>query len=330
MSGTALIVGGGGQIGLAVRRNLIAGGWRVIAAQRSPATAQPGVETVVLDRNEPGALAQAVGAGVDAVIDTVAYDDTHARQLLEIEADVGAFVVISSASVYRDADGHTLDEAAVNGFPQFPVPIAEDQPTIAPGPETYSTRKAALEQTLLQNARRPVMILRPCAIYGPGCTQPREWFFIKRIRDGRRIVPLAWNGESRFHTSATANIAELTRVTLKTPETRILNIADPEAPTVSEIGAAVARVYGHEFALAPFEGPPRGGVGGHPWATPRPLIVDTRRAEAIGYRPVATYEGAVGEACRSIEALADAGAVFPEYILKLFDYAAEDALLNSS
>jgi nucleoside-diphosphate-sugar epimerase len=325
----ALIIGGSGQIARAVASRLMDQGWRVIAGQRRPFDALPGVETILVDREEEGSLARAVGGGVDALIDTVAYDEDHARQLLEVQGDVGSFVVISSGSVYRDAEGRTLDEAAETGFPRFPVPIDEGQPTTAPGPQTYSTRKVALEQTLLDGATRPTAILRPGAIYGPGSSHPREWFFVKRILDGRREVPLAWNGASRFHTSAAANIAELVRVVLDRPGMRVLNAVDPEALTVSEIGAAIAASYGHEWRLLPVDGPPVGGVGGHPWAIPRPIVMDMTRAAALGYRPVTHYEEAVGGACRSIERLAAAGAAFPDYILKLFDYAAEDAFVQA-
>jgi nucleoside-diphosphate-sugar epimerase len=268
-----------------------------------------------------------MGAGFDAVIDTVAYDARHAAQLLAIQDDVGAFVVVSSASVYRDAEGRSLDEARETGAPEYPVPIGEDQPTVRPGPKTYSTRKVALEQALLDGARRPVTILRPGAIHGPGSTQPREWFFIKRIRDGRRAVPLAWNGASRFHATATANIAALVEAVLEHPGARVLNIADPEALTVMQAGAAIAAAYGAGLEMAPFEGPPTGRIGGHPWCIEHPIVLDTHRAEALGYRPVTTYAEAMPETCRSIEAQAEAGAAFPPYILALFDYAAEDAWL---
>ena len=325
-----MIVGGSGQIGRAVSRSLLANGWRVIAAQRRGGLEdheQVEPERVFLDREQPGALAKAIGAGVDALIDTIAYDEGHARQLLDIQADVGAFVVISSASVYRDAEGRTLDEALETGFPRLPEPIGEDQPTVAAGPQTYSTRKVALERALLDAAKRPVTIVRPCAIHGPGSRHPREWFFVKRILDGRREVPLAWGGRSRFHTSATGNIAELIRVALAAPETRILNAADPEALTVEVIGAAIARVYRHDWRLNPFDGPPIGGVGASPWAIPHPLVVDMSRAQAMGYRPATRYEEAVGDACRSAEAAARAGVAFPPYLTRMFDYAAEDAFL---
>ncbi|MDQ2859774.1 MAG: NAD(P)-dependent oxidoreductase [Pseudomonadota bacterium] len=236
-------------------------------------------------------------------------------------------MVISSASVYRDARGRTLDEAEANGFPDFPIPIDEDQPTVAPGPQTYSTRKVALEQALLQNAQRPVTILRPGAIYGVGSRHPREWWFVRRILDGRLAVPLAWNGQSRFHASATANIAELIAIILAAPANRVLNAADPEALTVTAIGNAVSEFYNHDWRMVPFEGPPRGAVGRSPWAIPLPIVLDMARAEALGYRPVTRYRDAIGEACASAEVAARAGIAFPDYLMKMFNYAAEDAFL---
>jgi nucleoside-diphosphate-sugar epimerase len=328
---TALILGGSGQIGQATARKLLADGWLVRLAKRQaarlPEDLAAQVELIAIDRDQPGAVAKAVGDGVDALVDTIAFDDAHARQLLEVEADVGAFVVISTGSVCRDDEGRTLDEAAQTGFPRFPVPITEDQPTTAPGPATYSTRKVALEQALLQHARRPATILRPFAIYGPGSTHPREWWLVKRLLDGRRRIPLAYRGESRFHTSATVNIAELIRVALAAPATRVLNAADPEALSAAEIGRIVAEFYGVELDLVPLDGPPKDGVGGTPWSGPRPLIADMSRAEALGYRPVATYREAIGPACKSAEALAAAGVPFVPYLAKMFDYAAEDARL---
>jgi nucleoside-diphosphate-sugar epimerase len=168
------------------------------------------------------------------MIDMVAFHADHARQLIEVQHNVGTFVVVSSSSVYRDALGKTLDEAAQNGFPNLPVPIPETQPTVDPGPATYSTRKIALERTLHDDAATPVTVLRPGPIHGPGSRFPREWWFVKRILDGRKVIPLAYCGTSRFHTTSVANIAALTRVVIEAPANRVLNIADPSASSVSE------------------------------------------------------------------------------------------------
>ena len=329
MGQRALIIGGSGQIGQACASALLAAGWSVTAGQKRPERfpaelIAAGARAIHLDRSDDDSLARAVGGGFDALIDTVAFDDGHARQLLAIQADVGAFVVISSGSVYRDDAGRTLDEARETGFPRFPIPIPETQPTVAPGQATYSTRKVALERTLLNEATRPVTILRPFAIHGPGSLHPREWWFVKRILDGRRRAPLAHGGESIFHTSAVANIAELARVALEGAAPRVLNAADPQALTVAAIGRIIAKVYGVELDLVPIEGPPAKGVGATPWSGPYPIVADMSRAEAAGYRPVTTYEDAIGAACRSAVAMAAAGEQFVAYLSAMFDYEAED------
>lgn len=148
MGRSAIVLGGTGQIGRAVVARLLAGGWSVTSvARRAPAEDVAGVRFVAADRHDPEALRQAVGDGADAVVDITAYDAEDGRQLLALKGDIGALVTISSSSVYRDALGRTLDEAAANGFPELPDPMSEEQPTVAPGPETYSTRKVALERT---------------------------------------------------------------------------------------------------------------------------------------------------------------------------------------
>lgn len=260
----------------------------------------------------------------------------HARQLLDVQARVGAFVVISSASVYQDENGRSLDEAGKNGFPELPVPIPESQPTVSPGPATYSTRKVALEQTLLNEAKVPVTLLRPAAIYGPGSTHPREWWFIKRILDGRKAIPLAFRGESRFHPSSTANIAEVTRIALEFKGFRILNIADPTVPSVKEIAASIAHHMDYAGRILELDGgDPSSTFGRTPWSVPRPFVLDNSAALALGYHPVTTYAQAIGPTCDWLATVAygkDWRELFPvlaSYPYDHFDYAREDAFLRT-
>jgi nucleoside-diphosphate-sugar epimerase len=336
---SAFVVGGTGQVGRAVTRALIPAGWAVTIGHRGrrPPPADllaQGIKVATFDREAPGALAAALGAGADAVIDTVAYGVEHADQLLEVQSNLRALVVISSASVYRDAAGRTLDEAGVTGFPQLPVPVLETQATVEPGAATYSTRKVALERRLLDRARCPVTVLRPCAIHGSGSQHPREWWFVKRMLDGRPRIPLAHGGRSLFHTSSVANLAELVHVALAEPGTRILNAADPEAPSVAEIGALIAARLGHACEFMPVhDGGPSPGVGTTPWSLPHPFVVDLTAARRLGYVPVTTYGGAVGATCAWLVETARDGDWrdrFPDLALypwDLFDYAAEDRFL---
>ncbi|MGP6192102.1 MAG: NAD-dependent epimerase/dehydratase family protein [Vulcanimicrobiaceae bacterium] len=254
-----------------------------------------------------------------------------------MQGSVGHFVVISSASVYRDDSGRSLDEAATAGFPELPEPIAETQPTLEPGPQTYSTRKVSIERTMLDEAKVPVTVLRPCAVYGIGSTHPREWWFVKRALDGRRFVPLAYDGLSRFHTTSSANIAELTAVALQQAFTGVLNIADAEAQTATEIGTTIGKALEHDWWLVPVPGDGGAtGIGMTPWSVPRPFVVDTSAARELGYAPVESYAQAVPALCRWLIETAkgrnwrDVFPVLAGYPDDLFGYAAEDAYLGTS
>lgn len=305
MSGRAFILGGSGQIGRAVAIALIEAGWSVVSGQRDAATLpEPlrarGVVPVALDREDATALRDILAGGFDTVIDTVAYTAAHARQWLHLQDRIGALVVISTGSVYADDQGRTLDEARETGFPHFPVPIPESQPRTAASGATYSTRKVAMEDALLEGARIPLTILRPFAVHGPGCRAPREWWFIARALAGVEEIPLAYEGLSRFHTSATANIAELCRVALEAGGTHVLNAADPLALSVVEIGRAILDAMGSNTRLAPFAGPPKGLEGRTPWSVEQPLVADMSAALALGYRAATDYRASIGATCEAL------------------------------
>jgi len=340
LPGQAFIVGGTGQIGQAIARTLIEAGWRVTVAHRGRRSVptdllERGVSVVALDRDAPGALAAALGSGADALIDVAAYGPDHARQLLEVQHAVGAFVVVSSSSVYQDDAGRTLDEAATGGFPELPEPIPETQATVAPGPATYSTRKIALERSLLDQAVTPVTILRPAAIHGLGSIHPREWWFVKRILDERPVIPLAYQGASRFHTTAVANIAELTRVALASPASRVLNIADPTALSVRQIGELIAQHMKYPGRIVGQGGdafPAR--VGRNPWSVPKPFVLDLSAAAALGYAPATTYAQSIEAICDELsdgakgEDWRERFPVLASYPYDQFDYQSEDDALH--
>ncbi|HJU36485.1 MAG TPA: NAD-dependent epimerase/dehydratase family protein [Gaiellaceae bacterium] len=326
----AVLIGGTGMIGRAAARALAADGWEVVAVSRSgtlpEGLAELGVEAVAADRADDAQLRAALGGGAEVVLDTVAFDRRHAEQLNGLEGLVGSLIVISSASVYADDAGRALD--GEGDPPDLPVPILETQRTAEPGDATYSTRKSELEQTLLAGPL-PATLLRACAIHGPGAKMPREIFFVKRAVDGRRRVALAWNGESRFHTTSVANLAELIRLAAAQPGDRALNAGDPDPPTTLGICRAIGDALDHEFepVLLP------GDAFDNPWGAPdtQPFVVSMAAAEEeLGYRPVATYPEAVRETCEWLVGELEQGRNWDgTYLEGMLDYAAEDAALAS-
>lgn len=341
MTGTAFILGASGQIGRQAVRALAADGWQVTAASRgggSDGGWPPGVRTVRVDRTDTAALAAALGDGCDVLLDCVAYDGEHGRQLLSLADRIGSAVVISSAAIYRDEEGRSFDtQEEPDGFPRYPVPIPETQPTVTAGPETYGTRKVELEQTLLAAGDRlPSTLLRAGAIHGPHSPLPRELYFVKRALDGRTVRVLPFGGATRFHPVHAANIAELVRLAARAPGSRVLNAGDPAVPTAAEISAAIDRAMGRTSETVLVDGPPpEPTVGSHPWATQYPVVLDMTAAEReLGYRAVTTYEDSLpGTVAWLVDEVtgADWKERFP-LPAKLsdasgdwFDYAAEDA-----
>ena len=323
----AVLIGGTGMIGRAAARALAADGWEVVAVSRSgtlpEGLAELGVESVVADREDDTQLRAAIGDGADFVLDTVAMHREHGEQLNGLEGLVGSLVVISTGSVYADDEGRALDGEGGEP-PRLPVPILETQRTAEPGDATYSTQKAELEQTLLQGPL-PSTLIRPCAIHGPGAKLPRELFFVQRAVDGRRRVALAWNGESRFHTTSVANLAELIRLAAAQPGDRVLNGGDPDPPSTLEICHASGNALEYEFepVLLPAD------EFGNPWAVPRPFVVSMEAAEReLGYRPVTTYPEAVTETCAWLVGELERGRSWEgTYLEAALDYAAEDEVL---
>jgi nucleoside-diphosphate-sugar epimerase len=231
---------------------------------------------------------------------------------------VGSAVVLSTLSVYFD------------GLDDWPDPLVETQPTVAPGDNGYADRKVTIERTLLDDAPFPVTVVRPGAIVGVDTRHLREWWFLKRELDGRRQLILAGGGTTVFQPTLAVNLGELVRVAASRPDDRVLNCGELDPPTVAQI----ARIVAPQVEPVLVEGaPPAPNVGAHPWLVPRPVRCDMTAALTLGYRPVADYAAGVLEVLAWARAATDGRdwrEVFPRlaaYPMALFDYEAEDRWL---
>jgi nucleoside-diphosphate-sugar epimerase len=320
----ALIFGGSGQVGRAIAAALLEDGWQVDATTHAPALP---TEIGAASKLQPARTrAEAIRAGrYDAVIDTMAFTHDDATDLLSARAAFGQLLVISTASVYADAAGNGFETGT---FPDYPVEISEDQPTVPPGPG-YSAGKVALEAALGEAAT----ILRPAAIHGIGARHPREWWFVKRLLDGRTRIPIEHQGKSVFHTTSAGSIGSLAAFCLDGGHTGAFNVADPEALSVTEIAGCLAATLGRAVDLVPMDTlpGPLSHVGHSPFSVPRPLRLSTNKARALGWQGGARYQTLLPAYCNWLcRHVADWQTAFPAfsgYARDPFDYAAEDRVL---
>ncbi len=347
----AFVIGGTGLVGGAISRWLVAAGWDVDVLARG-ARAVPEdligkVSFTAADRSDSRAVRAAFGGGADLLVDCVCFTAADAAGLLPLAAHATSTVMISSKAVYADAAGRHANSPQA---PRFEGPVAESQPTVPAGDmdyrsrEGYGANKVAAEQVLLDSGL-PISVLRPSKVHGRGAIPARSWVFVKRVLDGRPVVLLAGMGRGRDHPSAAVNIASLVETIAGRPGGRILNAADPDAPSGVEIAQIVAAHFGHAWRVVPLDDElavvldddlplP---LGWHPWDRRPPVVLDTSAALGLGYRPVGDFASTIVDELDWLTAIAATArpARLPEGLDdgrfdQAFDYAAEDELLARS
>lgn len=187
------VLGGTRFIGAAITEELVGAGHDVTVVHRGRTEAEglPDVPHVHADRRDADAIAEALH-GVEAVVDTCAFDRTDAETLLAAVGDARA-VVLSSMDAYR-AFGAVLARTVTD-----PVPLDERSPV---RPERYPFRgdehlnvdldtdtydKLDVEDLVLPAG---ATVLRLPMVYGERDPQRREEFVLRRIRAGRPRIPV--------------------------------------------------------------------------------------------------------------------------------------------
>ena len=342
MMSRAVILGGSGVLGRATARRLLAAGWAVELTGRDPARtpddlAGAGARFHAADRHDAAALAHILRNGVDLLVDALCFTAADARQLLPFLRDVTSAVMLSSKAVYVDDAGrHSNSDES----PHFAGPIREDHPTVSPSDGDmdhdsragYGANKVAAERVLLDSGL-PVTVVRASKVHGEGAARPREWLFVKRVLDRRPAVFLAHRGEGTDHTTAAVNTAALIERVAAVPGRRILNSADPDAPSGLAIARTIAAYLGHAWDEILLDDDAEPDLGRHPWDARPPIVLDTSASLALGYVPVGSYARTVPAAVDWLVETARAGrapGADDPFFAPLLDYAAEDRYLAAS
>lgn len=253
-----LIIGGTRRCGPYLVEGLLERGHSVVCYHRGQHNIafSDGARQLYGDRRDYATFKeQMAGVQADVVIDMIASDDK------DVQAIVGAFskrihryICISTYHVYE------AWEAAWKRIPSSqPVPIREDAPKrkqLHPYGEEARFDKILVEQEALEAHKRgdfPVTILRWPALYGPGDTTPREWYYVKQALDGRKQIAVPDGGQALFPRGYFENMAHTVVLAVDYHATSgpVYNAADVAALSLRQIVEMVGEIMRHTWEIIP-------------------------------------------------------------------------------
>lgn len=245
-TGTSLVTGAAGFLGRHLVAHLVQCGVRVRAAalpsEDTRALARLGVDVLRADLTAPDSLGALFTGNVDrvfhlgaicnfstpyAVLRRVNVDGVQRVAALARTAGVRAFVHMSSTSVYGPYRG---------------VPFVEDAPR-APQ-DDYGRSKRDGEDIVWQAVRDglPAIVLRPCTVYGPGCTDGAGKVFSRPTALG--AIP--GNGRQRLANVRVEDVAAAAyHLSLRADSIgHAFNVVDDSQPSIAEALTLAAEAFG--------------------------------------------------------------------------------------
>ncbi len=334
-----LVLGGTGFIGAPAVRLLAEAGHRVAVFSRGRRGADlpAGAVSIAGDyQHLADSAAEFRRFAPESVIDMIPLTAADAERVVETFRGLARrLVVISSQDVY-------LAWGCVTGTDPGPVDphVTEDSPLRRsrypyrgrPLPAAYewdleNYDKILVEQVFQSEPALPASILRLPMVYGPGDPVNRIYPYLRRMDDGRPMVPIErnaarWRGPLGYVEDVASAIA--LAATLPAATGRVYNVAEadlrPLADFVAEIGAA-AGWNGSVVELPP------GAIPG-PWDAfhlSHHVLTDSSRIRAeLGYREIVVPLDALRRT------IAWQRLHPPAVSAEAFDYAAEDRALAAA
>ena len=338
-----LLIGGNGFIGSPLARELHADGHAVAVFHRN-AHVHPNEDVVQIkgDRNRLlGSLEQIQRFSPHVIVDLILSSGEQVSELMNTARKVAPRVVaISSMDVYRAWGVLQQSEPG----PPEPSPLTEDSPVrtnrhLYP-PQTVrkmrgifnwlgeSYDKIAVEQAVLNSPDVAGTVLRLPMVYGPGDPLHRFFPLLKRFVDGRSCILLAddlavWRGPRGY----VENIAHAIALAATRDQAtgHIYNVC--EEPVLSELAwqtkIGEQAQWRGKFVVLPRERTPKHLL--QPGNAAQHIVVSSERIRAeLGYAELVGSDEAIRRTI-AWEQNHPPAAVD----LQQFDYAAEDAALNS-
>jgi len=247
------VLGGTRFIGRRIVTELAARGDEVLLLHRGETEPEglPDCAHLHADRRDFGTVADRVRAfAPDGVIDTLAMSRADADAVLPHLPDV-PLVLLSSMDVYRafgrlltDGEGEPLplDETSAVRENRYPYADSGERPS------DYD--KLDVEPSYLE---RGAAVLRLAMIYGEHDHQRREEFVLRRVRAGRRRIPVG-PGTFLWTRGYVGDVAAAALAALDNPAAaagEIFDIGEPAVRSVRGWMTQILAAAGHEAEVVP-------------------------------------------------------------------------------
>lgn len=333
MSKTALIIGGTGPTGPPIVRGLQERGYRPIILH----SGKHEVDEVGPDKLEhihtDAHFAETLNSGLaDRTFDIVIGTYGRLRLLPDVLKGRTPRLITIGGTIYRT---------------EYSRAATEDSPRDVS--HKIYTKIVETEQVLLDAHDRGVFNLthlRYPNLYGPRQLAPREWSVIRRIRDGRKRLPILDAGLTLESRSYVDNAAHAVLLTVDQPDAsagQFYSVVDDYTPSDADRVHAMAAVMGAEVELISF--PAHAGRPAWYWGigrsltwgqdeTPPPtdhLLIDMGKMRRdVGYSDLVDFPEAIERTVRwYLDHPPEPGGEEERQLSDPFDYAAEDAYLDA-
>jgi nucleoside-diphosphate-sugar epimerase len=240
------------------------------------------------------------------------------------------FVSVGGVPAYRGWTNAWLHTPA-----GLPVPMREDAALVDdPAIDEKGYRIVRSEHAVFA-AHPDATHFRYPYLYGPYQPAPREWSVVRRILDGRRRIVVADEGLTLHHHCYTENCAAAVVTGIEHPERgagTIFNVGDEEVLSIRQMVELCAIELGADLEIVsmPYDlAVPAWPLLAQPLPTHRVLDL-TRLHHQLGHRDVVPAREGVRRTARWLaEHPPERGGIEEQVLTDPFDYAAEDALIDS-
>lgn len=323
---TVLVVGGTGPTGYALVRLLLAEGDRVTVLHTGAHEVDFGGEVEHLHA-DPTSLAELRAAVAGREFDVAVSTSGRLRHVVTVlSGRVGRLVAVTGLPAYT---GWQVPVGRVG----YPLPLRESDPPARPLadlPGDKLTAGVQHNERLVADAESrgafEAAILRYTMVYGPYSYIPFEWYFVRRVLDGRRTLALEGDGLMLPQRGYAANLAAAVLLTMSHPGAagRTFNVGDEQVLSVAAIAETVADALGHAFEAVAV--PLSASPCHNPFALRQNTVFDLGAIRALGYRDVVGVTEATRRAARWLAEHPVARGSTEERSLgeHAFDYARED------